>query len=85
MVAAYALSLGPTDTATMRALAELDAANAQADAALERMDRAAAALCAAEHGPGSAHVWTADQELVCHPAAAPSYPLRDGVKLARAI
>lgn len=74
LVAAYALAQGPSDTDTLRAMAELDAANAQADAAFERMDRAASALCQAEHGPGSTHVWTADNQLVCYPATLPSYP-----------
>lgn len=85
LVAAYALAQGPSDTDTLRAMAELDAANAQADAAFERMDRAAAVLCQAEHGPGSTHVWTADNQLVCYPATVPSYPLQGGVKLASSI
>lgn len=85
VLAAYALAQGPSETDTLRALAELDAANAQADAAFERMDRAAAMLCQAEHGPGSAHVWTADNQLVCHPATVPSYPLQGGVKLASSL
>lgn len=79
---AYALAQGPLDSDTERALADLMRANAEVDAAFERMDRAAVELCQAEHGPGSTHVWTADQELVCYPAAAPSWPLQGGVKLA---
>lgn len=82
---AYALAQGPSDTDTERALADLMHANAEVDAAFERMDAAGAALCQAEQGPGSTHVWTADQELVCYPAASPSWPLQGDVKLASSI
>lgn len=40
----------------------------QAEAAEQRMHRAAQALCSAELGPGSTVLWTPDGDLVCRPA-----------------
>lgn len=42
--------------------------NAQMDAADARMQRAAAALCTAELGPGAQVLWTSEGHLVCRPA-----------------
>lgn len=44
------------------------AVNQQLDAADARMQRAAAALCQAEMGPGAQALWTHDGDLVCRPA-----------------
>lgn len=42
--------------------------NAELDAADERLQRAAHALCQAEAGPGAKVLWTSDGDLVCRPA-----------------
>lgn len=44
------------------------AVNAQMDAADARLQRAAAALCKAELGPGAQVLWTSEGDLVCRPA-----------------
>jgi hypothetical protein len=47
---------------------KLDAINAQAQAAENRLQRAARALCASELGPGAQALWTREGDLVCRPA-----------------
>lgn len=42
--------------------------NAELDEADASLQRAAAALCRAEVGPGAEVLWTADGDLVCRPA-----------------
>lgn len=42
--------------------------NAEIDAAEDSMQRAAAALCRAELGPGAQVLWTREGDLVCRPA-----------------
>lgn len=42
--------------------------NAEMDATDARMQRAAAALCRAEMGPGAQVLWTMEGDLVCRPA-----------------
>lgn len=44
------------------------ALNAEMDATDARMQRAAAALCRAELGPGAQVLWTMEGDLVCRPA-----------------
>lgn len=44
------------------------ALNAEMDATDARMQRAAAALCRAELGPGAQVLWTIEGDLVCRPA-----------------
>ena len=44
------------------------AINAELDAADERLQRAAKALCQAEAGPGAQVLWTHEGDLVCRPA-----------------
>ena len=44
------------------------ALNAEMDATDARMQRAAAALCRAELGPGTQVLWTMEGDLVCRPA-----------------
>lgn len=46
----------------------MTAINAELDAADERLQRAAQALCQAETGPGAQVLWTHDGDLVCRPA-----------------
>lgn len=51
------------------ALAERAAAvNREMAATDARLQRAAAALCTAELGPGAQALWTAEGDLVCRPA-----------------
>lgn len=50
------------------AAAKLDALEAQAINAENRLQRAARALCVAEAGPGAQARWTHDGDLVCRPA-----------------
>lgn len=73
---------GPSEPDTAQALADMEAMGRQLDAAEARMEAAAAALCRAEHGPGSTHVWTVDGHLVCHPSALPTWPRDQPVQLA---
>jgi hypothetical protein len=49
----------------LQAASKLDAIDAEAQALETRMNRAAAALCRAEAGPGARPVWTPDGALLC--------------------
>jgi hypothetical protein len=47
---------------------ELSQLDKQAQAATQRMHRAAATLCQAEAGPGAQAAWLDDGSLICRPA-----------------
>ena len=75
-------SQAPDDQTTAEDMAQFERLVRAADATEARLQRAAAALCVGEHGPGTTHAWTVDGQLVCHPAAVPSWPRNQAVQLA---
>lgn len=72
----------PDEQTTAEDVARFEHLVREVDAAETRLQRAAAALCQADEGPGSTHAWTADGHLVCHPATLPSWPRNETVQLA---
>ncbi len=75
-------SQAPDEQVTAEDLAQLAKMARDTAAAEARLERAAAALCMAEHGPGTTHAWTVDNPLVCHPSTQPIWPRHQAVQLA---
>lgn len=75
-------SQAPDEQTTAEDMARFERLVRDADAAEHRLERAAAAICIGEHGPGTSHAWTVDGQLVCHPATLPTWPRHQAVQLA---